>query len=98
MPGTPDPAIRAGEGDSGDTALREATSRRWRRERCERRMLGDGVAALFSAKLAPFSELALGRKRAWQSLGTGDLPAGCGGVGQDGCTGKGAGLSLASSS
>lgn len=81
MPGTPAPAAatpvpgtasRAGEGDGGDTALREATIRAGGGEvpEPERRMPGDGVRALAS----PVPQAGFGKKWAWQSRGTGALP------------------------
>lgn len=80
MPGTPDPATaapvpgtasQAWEGDGGDTALRAATSRYRRWKRCP----SGGCSGMGSGHWsAPFSELRLGRKPAWWSLGTRGLP------------------------
>lgn len=112
MPGTPDPAVaalvpgtasRAGEGDSGDTTLREATSRRWRRERCPSGGCS-GMGLLLSSLLnwPHFLSWLWEGSGFSRALGPSIFPkgrgAGCRGVGQDGCTWKGEGLSLASSS
>lgn len=112
MPGTPDPAAvapvpgaasQAGEGDSGDTALREATA--WRRERCRSRGcsgMGSGHRSCFLLNRPHFPSWLWEGSGFGRALGPGMFPegrgAGCGAEGQDGCTREGAGLSLASSS